>query len=173
MAIAPRATGTIAFFTTVLGNAPSPPQHHVSRAAGRSARPLRFDKQWRRAWALSSIRCSRPRRPSRLCSARSAVATDNPIDQNPSDGVPVLLCHFDDSRPEHAASRPARRRGKTLSGQELRRPRQVRDLASMHPCERFPLSRHSRRSQGSLPEHVSGLVSVRRSDKVVLVARPR
>jgi hypothetical protein len=40
----------------------------------------------------------------------------------------------------------------------MRRPRQVRDLAGTHPCERFPLLLALAPLASSLPQHVSGLV---------------
>ena len=56
----------------------------------------------------------------------------------------------------HAARRTARRRGKTRLRDERMRPGQVRDLAGVLPCDVFSrLSRAPRRSQGSLPQHVS------------------
>jgi hypothetical protein len=56
----------------------------------------------------------------------------------------------------HATRRTARRRGKTLLRDEGTRPGQVRDLAGLLPCDVFSrLSRATRRSQGSLPQHVS------------------
>ena len=46
--------------------------------------------------------------------------------------------------------------GKHVSGMEGLRPGQVRDLAGILPCDVFSrLSRATRRSQGSLPQHVS------------------
>ena len=62
--------------------------------------------------------------------------------------------------------RTARRRGKTLLRDEGKRPGQVRDLAGVLPCEVFSrLSRATRRSHGSLPQHVSHC-PVRRAERV-------
>jgi hypothetical protein len=58
----------------------------------------------------------------------------------------------------HAALRTARRRGKTPLQEAVYSAGQVRDLAWTRPYEAFSrLPRASRRSHGSLPQHVSGL----------------
>ena len=78
------------------------------------------------------------------------------------------LCHVQDFRPKHAARRTARRRGKTplrVRGHSAGRSVTWPDSA-LQALSR--LSRESRRSQGSLPQHVFGPCTRTESDKVVV-----
>jgi hypothetical protein len=79
------------------------------------------------------------------------------------------LCHFKNFRPETCCSANRSTARESASPGRGHSAGQVRDLAWTRPSEAFSrLSPESRRSQGSLPQHVFGQCGRTESDKVVL-----
>ena len=77
----------------------------------------------------------------------------------------VLLCHFDEFRPDSAALSNRSTTRETASSGHGHSIGQVRDLAWTRPSEAVSrLSHATRRSQGSLPPHISGLSSSEREN---------